>query len=113
MENRQIGEAFSKGDFESVHGFFAEKIRWNIIGDQLIEGKEQVVAHCRKMLESMEGSVLHNTNVIEGGNALAIEGYCRFRNEDNQPAEVNYCDIYHFENGQVQQITSYCIAFKH
>lgn len=113
MENRQIGEAFSKGDFESVYDFFSEKIRWNIIGDQLIEGKEQVVAHCRKMLESTEGSVLHNTNVIECVNALAIEGYCRFLNEDNQPAEVNYCDIYHFENRQVRQITSYCIAFKH
>lgn len=111
MNQKQICETFSKGDFEAVYDHFADRIRWNIVGDQEINGKSEVMAHCRKMLESMEGAVLTNTRVLEDGDSVAVEGYCRFVAEGEKLSEVNYCDLYRFEKGALAQITSYCIAF--
>lgn len=111
MDKKEIGEAFSRGSFEAAYEHFAAGIQWQIIGDQLIEGKQNVIAHCEKMLEGMDTASLHNTNVIAQGDSVAIEGYCKFQNDEGKPAEVNYCDIYSFEDGKVVKITSYCISF--
>ncbi len=111
MNNKQISEAFSKGNFEAAYVHFSENIQWNIIGDQPIKGKENVIAHCQKMLEGMDGT-LSNTQVIEEGNSIAIEGNCNYTGEDGKPARVDYCDIYSFEDGKIVKITSYCISIK-
>jgi len=107
--NRLISEQFSQGKFKDVYPFFEDTIEWNIIGDQLIIGKESVIEFCNKMLVEMESSVLTNANILEAGNQIVIEGKCRYFNAKGEESFVNYCDIYCFENNKIKTITSYCI----
>ena len=107
--NRLISEQFSQGNFKDVYSFFEEAIEWNIIGNQLIIGKESVIEFCNKMLVEMESSILTNANILEAGNHIVIEGKCRYFNEKGEESFVNYCDIYRFEDSKIKTIASYCI----
>jgi len=39
----KISKNFAKGDFEFTDMYLADDIRWNIMGENSIEGKEQVL----------------------------------------------------------------------
>ena len=36
----QVAEAFSRHDFEDSYPYLAVDVRWNIVGERLVEGKE-------------------------------------------------------------------------
>lgn len=108
---RQLSEEFSKGNFEVAFPHFAEHIQWNIVGASSIKGKEAVITHCKIMGKEMAGSVLTNTKHIVGEDSAATEGYCQYSN-DGKPGRVEYCDVYKFTGGKLQEITSYCIEIK-
>ena len=40
LTNEQIAEAFSRHDFEASYPYLAHDVRWNIVGERLVEGKE-------------------------------------------------------------------------
>ncbi len=106
---KEICTEFSKGNFNAVYEHFSDAIQWHIIGGKTITGKEQVTEFCNKMHEEMSSSQLTNTGIIVEGNRVAIEGYCNYTNAENKPAQVQYCDVYHFEQDKIKTITSYCI----
>ena len=109
-EIQNICAEFSKGNFPAAYDHFAADIQWKIVGDKIVRGKELMAAFCDKMLQEMEGSILSNTNVIIQDNHIAIEGNCNYTNENNEPAQVEYCDVYLCDQEKIKSITSYCIS---
>jgi len=107
---RNISEEFSKGNFSSAFGHFDDDIQWEIVGDKIIKGKEDVTAFCNKMTIEMGSSQLDNTNIIVENDRVAIEGNCKYLNSEQKPAQIRYCDVYTFENEKIKVITSYCIS---
>ena len=106
---KQISDTFSKGDLKSVYLYFDDKIQWNIIGSPAISGRENVIAHCNKMLAEMASSSMNNTHHIVTDNTVVVQGYCSFTNQDNTPGKVEYCDIFRFNEDKLVEITSYII----
>ncbi len=104
-----ISQKFSSGDFPAVYTCFSDAIEWNLVGNQVVKGKRNVIDFCNKMLVEMEGSVLTNNNVVEGENQIVIEGKCRYFDTQGKEAFVHYCDVYTFEQDKLIRITSYCI----
>jgi hypothetical protein len=41
LTNQQIAEAFSHHDFEAAYPYLTEDVRWNIVGQRRVEGKEK------------------------------------------------------------------------
>ncbi|MHA4842536.1 nuclear transport factor 2 family protein [Flavitalea antarctica] len=105
----EIGDTFSKGDFKSVYDSFDDHIQWNIVGSPAIIGKENVIAHCNKMLAEMDNSSMTNTHHIVTDDTVVVQGYSSFTNQDNSPGKVEYCDIFRFDNNKLVEITSYII----
>ncbi|MEO6000719.1 MAG: nuclear transport factor 2 family protein [Chitinophagaceae bacterium] len=110
--SKKVSEEFSKGNFEFAFEHFADDISWNVVGASVTQGKEAVINNCTRMMTDMAHSTLNNTNYIVSENSIAIEGYCDFINENNTAGKVEYCDVYHFKDEKLQQITSYCIEIK-
>ena len=108
----KVSEEFSKGNFEFAFDHFDDDIIWNVVGASEIRGKEAVINSCNKMLVDMANSTLNNTNYIVSENAIVIEGYCDYVNENNAPGKLEYCDVYNFNGEKIKQITSYCIEIK-
>ncbi|WP_018341506.1 nuclear transport factor 2 family protein [Cytophaga aurantiaca] len=107
--NRLVSQKFSNGAFAAVYTYFCDDIEWNIIGNQVLKGKADIIHFCDKMLTEMESSELTNNNIIETNEQIVIEGKCRYFDAEGKDAFVNYCDIYLFENDKIKTITSYCI----
>ncbi len=110
--NKKLAETFSGGAFAAVYDHFADDIRWEVAGEKIVEGKNNVIAFCKEMTVVMGDSVLINTNIIEDGSRIAVEGKCDFIDEKNEQAQVRYCDCYLFDQGKIKTITSYCITVK-
>jgi len=55
LTNEQIAEAFSRHDFEASYPYLAEDVRWNIVGESLVEGKENVISVCRESAAYLTG----------------------------------------------------------
>ena len=42
--NKKLAETFSGGAFAAVYDHFADDIRWEVAGEKIVEGKNNVIA---------------------------------------------------------------------
>lgn len=105
---RDFNIAFAKNDLEQVLENLTDNIRWMVVGDQLLEGKESVA----KMLEQTgksKATELTINNVITHGNVGAVDGILIL--EDG--SSYAYCDVCRFsshaKDAKIKEITSYVI----
>jgi ketosteroid isomerase-like protein len=112
MNNQQIAQAFSAGRFSECYPFLADDVRWEVIGERLLTGKEAVMQFCDQTAAyfASVSTQFQVHNVIAQHDAVAINGHATFVTADNRTIEVSSCDVYRFEAGLLKEITSYCIT---
>ena len=102
--------AFAKCDSKFILSSVTDDIRWNIVGDKLIQGKDSIT----KALEQMKNDkavelTIHH--IATHGKAGAVNGTTKFKNGNTRA----FCDVYEF-NGvkgtSIKEITSYVIDIK-
>lgn len=110
--NKQICREFSSGNFKFSYDYLSDDIQWNIVGDKILSGKDNVIEFCNKTAEYISGVItkFNIINLIEEDNCIAIDGTAEFINKENVTTNVSSCDLYNFKNNKIQSITSYCIA---
>ena len=108
---RQISEAFSNHNFEITYQFISDNIKWNMVGGELIIGKENVIKSCELSANYLKtvATTFSKFLVIETENHVAIDSISEYIDPDKSISKVASCDIYKFESGQLIEITSYCI----
>ncbi|KYG75383.1 nuclear transport factor 2 family protein [Roseivirga echinicomitans] len=109
--NKDIATAFSKGEFSSVYDKLADDIEWNIVGESLLKGKEEVIAYCEKTAQyfSEVSTDFRLKSIVAENNHVMINGTAEFIGKSNKSTYISSCDVYAFEGGQLREITSYCI----
>ncbi len=95
-------EAYSRGESERALPLIAENVEWHIVGDRTISGIEAVREMCEEAAAESKPNFA-NGRVIQAKNHVVVEGA-------NLDADVHYCDIYAVEDGQITEITSYCLT---
>ena len=103
--------AFAKRDAKFILGNVTDDIRWNIVGDTLIEGKDNFAAILAQMKNEnlLELTVRH---IATHGKVGAVDG--TFILEDGKIRA--FCDVYEFNGAKgtaVKEITSYVIDINH
>lgn len=98
--------AFARRDIKTIHGSVTEDIRWNLVGDYLIEGKDSFAA----ALEQMDENVLELTvhHIATHGKTGAVDGTVKLKSGGTRA----FCDVYEFNGAKgtaVKAITSYRI----
>jgi hypothetical protein len=102
--------AFAKGDSKFILRNVTDDIRWNIIGDPLIEGKDRF-AEALNEIRKGDVEVLTIRHIATHGKAGAVDGTRRMENGKLRA----FCDVYEFSNSKgsaVKEITSYIIDIK-
>ena len=107
---QDITIAFAKGDLRFLLDNVTEDVRWNIIGIQRIQGKDQLATVVEQMKKenAIELSVHH---VATHGKAGAVNGTTTLKNGKTRA----FCNVYEFSNTKgeaVREITSYVIETK-
>jgi len=112
---KQIALDFSGGKFENTYPYLAGDICFDMVGEKLLNGKEQVMAFCDRIAEYFTTVTTKFTlnNVIAEGNCVAINGTAEFYVEkEGRTNFISSCDVYKFDEGMLKEITSYCISAK-
>ena len=104
---QELTIAFAKRDSKFILSHVTDNIRWNLIGDQLIEGKDRLAEALDNMKKDIV-EVLNIRHIATHGKAGAVDGTLRLENGRLRA----FCDVYGFSNSKgsvVKEITSYVI----
>ena len=102
----KISEKFATGKFEFAEMYLADDIKWNILGDTSIEGKEQVL-EVSKMSQLENFPVLTIKNIVSQGNYVVIECTGEATAKNGKPYNQVYCDVFRFNEGKLKEVTTY------
>ncbi len=114
LTNEQIAETFCSWRFAETYPSMAGDIRWNIIGQGELVGKEAVIDHCRqsaKFLETVTTTLL-KLKIHRAGTCVVVEGKAQFQDQEKHTLGVASCDIFRFSEERLVEITSYVIDLK-
>jgi len=103
---KKISEEFAKGNLKFYEAYLAEDIKWNILGEDTIVGKEQVL-EVSKMAQLQSFPVIKIKNIISEGEYVVIESTGEAKTIKGKPYNQTYCEVYRFENERLQEITTY------
>lgn len=107
----KLNEAFAKSDSEYIIDKVSDDVRWNIIGDQIIEGKDSFSSVIREM-ETDEAFILRINNIVSQGSTAVVDGTIQSKSPIGDNKSYAFCDIYKFANTDeplIEEITSYVI----
>ncbi len=105
---RDFISAFANADIDGILSPMSDDIVWNLVGDSVIEGKENV----RALLEAMQGigtSDLVIESIITHGREAVVNGVIR----SNSGQAHAFCDVVRFTSAgsmKIKTMTSYSIA---
>ena len=104
---KEINKAFARNDSDYILENVTKTIRWTIVGDQTVEGKE-AFSKTLKAMETDEPMELTIHHMIIHGNSAAVNG--KMKTADGKI--YAFCDIYKLsgsQNPKITEITSYAI----
>ena len=105
---RDFISAFANADIDGILSPMSDDVVWNLVGDSVIEGKENV----RALLKAMQGigtSDLVIESIITHGREVAVNGVIR----SNSGQAHAFCDVVQFTSAasmKIKTMTSYSIA---
>ncbi len=110
----QIAETFCRHNFSEIYPYMTNNIKWNIIGEETLMGREAVINQCEQSAKFLEAATTTITKLKlnSGKNFVAVEGSAQYRDQDNQVSGVASCDVFQFSDGKLIEISSYNIALK-
>lgn len=106
-----MNEAFKYGDVDYIVHQLSDNVRWHLVGELVLQGKESV----EKMLRPMQGEHIkeyRTKQMTVNGNRAIIEGVMSMPDKLGEEKQVAFCDIYTFEHadgGDVIDVTAYLI----
>ncbi len=111
---KQIAENFSKHNFETTFPYLLDNIEWNMVGGELTIGKENVIKNCNQSSEYLKTTQTTFTKflILESENYVTVDTVSEYIDKDKTISKVASCDIYKFNQGQLVEITSYCVELK-
>ena len=102
--------AFAKGDSKFILRKVTDDICWNLVGNQLIQGKENF-SRALGQMKSDQAAELTIHHISSHGKYGAVNGTTKLKNGKTRA----FCDVYEFKDTKgsgVKGITSYVIELK-
>lgn len=103
---KQISEEFAKGNLEFSEVYLADDIKWNILGESPIIGKNQVL-EVSKMLQLESFPVITIKNIVAEDECVVVESTGEAKTKKGKPYDQTYCYVFKFKGETVYEITTY------
>ena len=103
----KVNTAFAEGNTEKFLGLCADDVKWTMIGETTVQGKDAV----RKWMASMPAEPPQFTvnNVIAEGDFVTAYGDMTMKGDDGKPASYSYCDVYRLRGDKIVELSSFVI----
>jgi len=99
--------AISNMDIEGFLAFVADDVRWTMVGDQTIEGKEAVRRWMKQTY--VEAPDFNVKTLIAEGDFLAAMGEISVRDKDGNVTHSSYCDVWRLQDGKLAELSAYVV----
>jgi hypothetical protein len=107
----EIAEAFSRHRFTETYAYLMDDIRWSIVGDRHIAGRDHVIETCEQSATFLAGVVttFAKFKIVAGDSCVVIDTEAKYVDGDGESSVIASCDIYDFSGGRLAGITSYTV----
>lgn len=78
---KQIAEFFSIGKFDKTMNYLSDEIVWNVIGENIFDGKKAVIENCKQTAEYFKSveTDFKTDEIIVSDNKIIVIGTAEFR----------------------------------
>jgi ketosteroid isomerase-like protein len=106
---RRVAEAFSGHRFAEAYPALADDVRWELVGEDVLVGRQAVIDTCEGTLAELgEGTTeFLRFVVVADGDRVAIDSIARYTEASGETGLVSSCDVYEFTDGRLTAIRSY------
>jgi ketosteroid isomerase-like protein len=110
-DNRQIlleaNTYVVKGDHEGFLSFCTDDIRYNFVGDKILQGKEALREYMKEAyVEPPQFDVEH---LIAEGDFVTAIGKISMKDESGKMVNYSYCDVWRFSDGKMADLKAFVI----
>ena len=108
---RRIAEAFSGHRFAEAYPALADDVRWDLVGEATLTGRQAVVDACEATLAGLgEGSAeFLRFVVVAEGDRVAVDTVTRYTDAGGREGSVSSCDVYEFRDDRLVAVRSYAV----
>ena len=104
-------EGFRQSDHEKILSCLADDVIWEMPGYFLLKGKDEFDKEIEN--DAFEGRPeISLIRMIEENNIVIAEGAVRAKFKNGDWMDALFCDVFHFENGKIKQLTTYLMQVK-
>lgn len=112
MNNKKVVETYMDGfntsDHAKILSCLTDDIIWDVKGAFHIQGKDNFDKNIEN--DAFEGSpTIKIIRLIEDDNIVVAEGTVKCKMQNGELMDAVFCEIFHFENGKINQLTTYHI----
>jgi ketosteroid isomerase-like protein len=103
---KSISEQFAKGNMEFVEPYLAVGMKWNILGNGTVVGKDQVL-EANKMAQLERFPRITIRNIVGEGDFVVVESTGEARTKSGKPYNQAYCEVFRFIDEELSEVTTY------
>lgn len=109
--NQQLAEAFCRHDFAAVYPAMRDTVRWELIGQRVVAGKEAVRAYCAESAAYLTDvtTAFSQFTVITAGDRVVVESRATYTDREGQATTVASCDLFTFVDERLAEVVSYSV----
>jgi ketosteroid isomerase-like protein len=109
--SRRVAEAFSAHRFAEAYPALADDVRWDLVGEETLVGRQAVIDACEATLAELgRGSAeFLRFVVVADGDRAAVDTVTRYTDADGRGGSVSSCDVYEFRDDRLVAIRSYAV----
>jgi ketosteroid isomerase-like protein len=106
---RRVAEAFSGHRFAEAYPALADDVRWELVGEDILVGRQAVIDACEGTLAALgEGTTeFLRFVVVADADRVAVDTIARYTEASGGSGLVSSCDVYEFTDGRLTAIRSY------
>lgn len=103
----EVNAAFSQNNIEGFLELCAEDVKWTMIGEKVVEGKDGIREFVSSMGD-MEPPKINNKQMIAEADSVAAFGEMTMK-EKGEIVPYAYCDVYQFQDDKIVELSSYVV----
>ncbi len=104
---RAANAAILKLDFDGFLEHCTDDVKWTMVGNQTIEGKEAVLVWMKQTY--VEAPDFDVQTLISEGDWIAAVGQISVRDKSGDLTRSSYCDVWRLRGGRLAELKAYVV----
>lgn len=107
----KVNAAFSKGNIEGFLELCTDDIRWTIVNDQTVPGKDAIREFMKDTGDTEPPTFTTDEIIVENDSAVCY-GQMTMKEKEGCAGIYEYCDIYGFKDKKISKLRTFMIKLE-